>query len=180
MGTTNTSLVRRTLTWSSSSLSSENCIMSVIFPTLYTCLIPSFSFTCMHKTYMSESISRIWRCVHHLTHLKSTSFPFPSPWPLRRPSVALYGSSVHMTMWLKMVLLWVCDCAFYFWCPLKWSLQSWELLRRPQLGSPASCWMMRAQHSSPGSCSGRSRLLRNPVELPIMQRWVVESILCYI
>jgi len=36
------------------------------------------------------------------------SLPFPSPWPLRRPSTALHGSSVHTTMWLKMVLLWVC------------------------------------------------------------------------
>ena len=66
------------------------------------------------------------------------SLPFPSPWPLRRPSAALHGSSVHTTMWLKMVLLWVCDCAFYFWWPRKCSPQSWELLRRPQLGSPAS------------------------------------------
>ena len=50
------------------------------------------------------------------------SLLFPSPWPSRRPLVdhsvptaALHGSSVHTTMWLKMVLLWVCDCAFYFW-----------------------------------------------------------------
>ena len=108
------------------------------------------------------------------------SLPFPSPWPLRWPSAALHGSSVHTNMWLKMVLLWVCDCTFYFWRPLKCWPQSWELLRRPQLGSPASCWMRRAQHSSPGSCSRRSLLLGNPVELPIIQCWAIESILCYI
>ena len=73
--------------------------------------------------YVRVNISNMEMCSSsNSPQIEATkSQPFPSPWPSRWPLVdhrvpvaALHGSSVHMTIWLKMVLLWVCDCAFYF------------------------------------------------------------------
>ena len=117
MGTTNTSLVCRTLTWSSSSLSFENCIVSVIFPLCtHASFLPSVLHACTRHICQSQYLEYggvfiIWLTSNWRGDVTPFSFTMAR-------AAAVSGTTRVLCSYnyvIKNGPIVSCDCTFYFW-----------------------------------------------------------------